>query len=333
MTARGRPHTLESTNGHGGKTQEEESVAVTTLGKGAGGRRNVLREMHREWTAYLFLAPGLLLFAIFTVFGIAFSIYLSFHQWNVLEPDKPFVGLDNYIRLAQDKRLRGAVVNTLYYAVVSVPLTMGIGLLIALLLNNRLRARGLFRTLFYMPVVTSAVAAAVIWKWVYNGDYGLLNYYLLKLNIIEEPLLWLADRNLAMPSVIAVSVWQGVGFQMVVFLAGLQAIPQELYDAAKVDGAGAVRRLRHVTLPLLSPTMFFLFVISMIGALQEFTRVFLLTNGGPLRRTTTVGYLLYQKAFKEFEMGYAAAISYFLFAMVFVFTLLWWRMTYREIEY
>jgi multiple sugar transport system permease protein len=308
-------------------------MAVTGIERRPGRLSRTLREMRREWTAYLFLSPGLLLFAVFTVFGVGFSIYLSFHEWNVLEPAKPFVGLDNYIRLAQDKRLRGAVLNTLYFAGVSVPVTMGLGLLIALLLNNQIRARGLFRALFYMPVVTSAVAAAVIWKWVFNGDYGLLNYYLLKLYIIDEPLLWLSDRNLAMPSVITVSVWQGVGFQMVVFLAGLQAIPRELYDAAKVDGANAWRRLRYITIPLLTPTMFFLFVISMIGALQEFTRVFLLTSGGPLRRTTTVGYLLYQKAFKEFEMGYAAAISYFLFAMVFVFTYIWWRLTYREIEY
>lgn len=293
----------------------------------------MLKEMRKEWTAYLFLAPGLLLFAVFVVFGVSFSFYLSFHEWNIIEPEKPFVGLGNYIDLMQDRRFKGAVVNTLYYAGISVPLTMLSGLLVALLLNNQIWGRGIFRTLYYLPAVTSAVAAAIIWKWIYNGDYGLLNFYLLKFGLISEPLGWLSNPDLAMPSVILVSVWQGVAFQMVVFLAGLQAIPQELYDAAKVDGATAWKRLRHITIPLLSPTMFFLFIISMIGALQQFTNVFLLTGGGPLRRTTTVGYMVYQKAFKEFEMGYASAISYLLFAMMVVFTVLYWRHMYREIEY
>ena len=307
-------------------------MAVTTSQRSKGMRR-VLREMRREWTAYLFLSPGLLLFAVFVVFGVSFSFYLSFHEWNIIEPEEPFVGLGNYRDLLEDRRVRGAVVNTLYYAGVSVPLTMVSGLLVALLLNNRIRFRGFFRTMYYLPAVTSAVAAAIVWKWIYNGDYGLLNYYLLKFNIVDEPILWLSNPNTAMPAVILVSVWQGVAFQMVVYLSGLQSIPQEYYDAAKVDGANGWQRLRHLTIPLLANTTFFLFIIGMIGALQQFTNVFLLTNGGPLRRTTTVGYLVYQKAFKEFEMGYAAAISYMLFAMMVAFTFLYWRHMYREVEY
>jgi multiple sugar transport system permease protein len=307
-------------------------MATITLGRAPGGIRRVLREMRKEWTAYLFLAPGLILFLVFVVFGVAFSFYLSFHEWNVLEPAKPFVGLENYERLLRDRRFREALGNTLYFCT-SVPLTMAVGLLIALLLNNRIRGRAIFRTFYYMPAVTSAVAAAIVWKWIFNGDYGLLNYYFLKFGIIREPVLWLSDRNLAMPSVIIVAVWGGVAGQMVIFLAGLQAIPQEMYDAAKVDGANAWQRLLRITIPLLSPTIFFLFIISMIGALQQFTLPFLLTNGGPLGRTTTVGYLVYQKAFKEFEMGYASAMSYLLFAIMVVFTVLYWRHMYREVEY
>lgn len=304
-------------------------MAVAQTRQQPSGIRKVLGEMRREWTAYLFLSPGLILFCVFVVFSVAFSFYLSFHDWNILEPQKPFVGFDNYTRLFHDKDFWGAVLNTVYYTAVSVPLSMGIGLLVALLLNNRIRALGLFRTMYYLPVVTPLVVAAIIWKWVYNGDYGLLNYYLLKLHLISHPIGWLSDPNLAMPAVIMVSVWKSIGGQMVIFLAGLQAIPQEYYDAAKVDGANALRRLRHITLPLLSPTMFFILIVSIIGSFQVFTEIFIMTGGGPIRRTTTAAYLVYITAFKEFDMGYAAAMSYVLFAIVFVFTLLQMRYFFR----
>lgn len=308
-------------------------MAVTGVRAGPTGISRVLKEMRKEWTAYLFLSPGLLLFCIFVIFSVGFSFYLSFHKWDILQPQKPWVGLENYKDLIGDKRFRQALWVTTYYTAVSVPVTLASGLLVALLLNNRLRARGLFRTLYYLPVVTPLVVAAIIWKWVYNSDYGLLNYYLMKLNIIDKPLLWLADKNLAMPSVILVSVWKGAGGAMVIFLAGLQAIPQEYYDAAKVDGASAFQRLRHITVPLLRPTTFFLLIISLIGAFQEFTLPFVMTNGGPLRRTTTVGYYLYQTGFKQFNMGYAAAMAYALFAIMFLFTLLQWRYFRREVEH
>ncbi len=309
-----------------------EAIAAKPQAAPTGARR-VLREARKQWTAYLFLSPGLLLFGVFTAFSVGYAFYLSFHEWNILEPQKPFVGLDNYQRLLEDKRFREAVVNTVYYTVVSVPLTVVVGLLIALLLNNQIRARGLFRTLFYLPVITPLVIAAIIWKWVYQGDYGLLNYYLIKLHLIDEPLLWLSDKRLAMPAVILMSVWKSVGFAMVVYLAGLQAIPQDFYDAAKVDGAGALRRLRDITIPLLSTTTFFLVIILLLGSLQAFTQIFVMTSGGPVRRTTTVVYYIYQHAFKRFDMGYASAMAFALFAMMFGFTLIQMRYFYREHEY
>ena len=189
-----------------------------------------------------------------------------------------------------------------------------------MLLNNQIRARGFFR-LFYLPVVTPLVIAAIIWKWVYNGDFGLLNYYLIQLGIIDEPLLWLADPNLAMPAVIITSVWKSVGFSMVVYLAGLQSIPEDFYDAAKVDGAVGWQRLKDITIPLLSSTTLFLAVVSVLGAFQVFTEIFIMTNGGPLGRTTTIVYHIYQTAFKFFDMGYASAMAFGMFAMMFAFTL------------
>lgn len=296
-------------------------------------KRNVWREMRKQWSAYVFLLPTFILFGVFTVIAVIYAFYLSFHQWNMLEPAKPFVGLDNYARMLSDGRFGGSIVNTLYYTAVSVPLTMGIGLAIALLLNNQIRARGFFRTLFYLPVITPLVIAAIVWKWVYNGDYGLLNYYLLKIGLIQEPLLWLSDANLAMPAVILVSIWKGVGFSMVVYLAGLQSIPEDIYDAAKIDGATGWRRLKDITLPLLAATTLFQAVVSVLGALQVFTEIFIMTSGGPLRRTTTIVYQIYTTAFKNFDMGYASAMSFGLFAMMFVFTIFQMRVMRSEVEY
>jgi multiple sugar transport system permease protein len=297
------------------------------------GYRRVLRDMRKQWTAYLFIAPVFLLFSIFTVFSVGYAFWLSFHKWNILEPAKPFVGLDNYSRLLRDDRFHEATLNTLYYTALSVPLTIVLGLAVALLLNNQIRARGVFRTMFYLPVITPLVIASIIWKWVYNGDYGLLNYYLLKVHLIDEPLLWLADKNLAMPSVIITSVWKSVGFAMVVYLAGLQSIPEDYYDAAKIDGATGWRRLKDITIPLLSSTTLFLFVISMLGSFQVFTQIFIMTNGGPLGKTRTIVWYIYTTAFKDFNMGYAAAMAFALFAMMLVFTLLQFRFLRREIEY
>jgi multiple sugar transport system permease protein len=306
-------------------------LPTSTLAKPA--KRGALHQMRKQWSAYLFLAPTMILFGVFTVAAVIYAFYLSFHEWNILEPAKPFVGLDNYQRLLGDERFGGAIVNTLYYTAASVPLTMGLGLLIALLLNNQIRARGFFRTLFYLPVVTPLVIAAIIWKWLYSGDFGLLNYYLIQLGIIDEPFLWLADPNLAMPAVIITSVWKSVGFSMVVYLAGLQSIPEDFYDAAKVDGAVGWQRLKDITIPLLSSTTLFLAVVSVLGAFQVFTEIFIMTNGGPLGRTTTIVYHIYQTAFKFFDMGYASAMAFGMFAMMFAFTLVQLRVMRGEVEY
>jgi multiple sugar transport system permease protein len=308
-------------------------AANATIKRPTSGTRGVLRRMRKEWSAYLFLAPSLLQFAVLLAFPVVFSFYLSFHEWNIIEPEKPYVGLANYARFLGDKRVHQAIFNTLYYTVVSVPLTLFCGLLVALLLNNQIRGRGLFRAMYYLPGITSAVAVAVVWKWIYNGDFGLINYYLIQLGLISEPVRWLTDPQLAMPSIIIFSIWGGVGGCMIIYLAALQAVPEEMYDAAKVDGAGPLRILFSITIPLLGPATFYLLITSIIGAIQVFGPVYLLTSGGPAGRTTTIAYHLYTIAFKNFEMGYAAALSYVLFAMIFVFTLLYMRFAYRDINY
>jgi multiple sugar transport system permease protein len=295
------------------------------------GLRHGVKRARKEWNAYLFLAPGLILFSLFTVFALGFAFYLTFHEWSIIEPQKPFVGLDNYDEMLHDERFRRSIVNTLYFTGASVPLGMAGGLAIALLLNQPLRGRAVLRTLYFLPVVTPFVVVTIIWKWLYNGDFGLFNYYLLKTHLIHDPLLWLSDQNLAMPSVVLMTVWTSVGFSMVVYLAGLQAIPEELYEAARVDGAGPWARLRHITLPMLAPTTMFLAVIGIIGSFQVFTQIFVMTSGGPVDRTTTMVFFIYEAAFKFFDMGYASTLAFALFAMLLVFTAIQLRL-YRRAE-
>ena len=288
--------------------------------------RKFFWRMWRERSAYLFIAPGVVVFSIFTLGALIFAFYLTFHRWSIIEPEKPYVGLQNYEDMVNDERFVGAVLNTAYFTGASVPLTMIIGLFLALLLNQPLRGRAIFRTAYYLPVVTPFVVSALLWKWLYNGDFGLFNYYLMKGHIIDEPLLWLSDQNLAMPAVVLMSVWSGVGFSMVVYLAGLQSIPYELYESAKLDGAGTLQRMWYVTIPLLRPTTLFLLVIGIIGSLQVFTQIFVMTSGGPVNKTTTMVYYMYLWAFKYYDMGYASTLAFALFAMLLVFTALQLRL-------
>jgi multiple sugar transport system permease protein len=293
------------------------------------GLRHTARAARREWSAYLFILPGVLIFSVFTVFALGFTFYLSFHEWQIVSVDKPYVGLQNYKDMIHDERFRHAVINTFYFSGAVVPLQMLFGLAIALLLNMGLRGRVFLRTLYYLPCVTPFVVSAIVWKWFYNGDFGIFNFYLLKAGLIDAPVSFLSDQNLAMPSVIAMTVWGGIGFTMVVYLAGLQTIPEDLYEAAKVDGAGPWSRLWHITIPMLRPTTLFLAVIGIIFAFQQFTQVFIMTNGGPVDKTTTMLYYIYQSAFQFFEMGYASAIAFTLFLMLLVFSVLQLRL-YRQ---
>jgi multiple sugar transport system permease protein len=294
--------------------------------------RETLRQIRKNWSAYLFLMPGLVHFLIFTLFAVGFAFYISFHEWNIIRPEKPFVGLDNYMRLIEDKRFHRAVFNTFTF-MVGVPLNLSCALAVALLLNSKVRGQALFRTMFYIPVVTPLVVSAIIWKWVYQGDYGLLNYYLLEWGIIEDKIFWLADPNWALPALIIMGIWTGTGSPMVIYLAGLQSIPEEMYDAAKVDGANAWQRLLYITIPLLRPTTFFLVITGVIYTFQIFTEIYVMTSGGPLNRTSTIGYYLYTNAFRELDMGYATAMAFVLFALIFVFTLIQWKYTRGDVEY
>jgi len=213
-----------------------------------------------------------------------------------------------------------------------VPVRTALALLLAIALNQQLRGVSVFRAAYFLPTITSAVAAATVWRWIYEPNFGLLNSLLYAIGVAHPPA-WLSSPAWAMPALILLGVWQGLGFQMVIFLAGLQGIPTHLYEAAAIDGAGWWARFRHITLPLISPTTFFVLIISVIGSYQVFDQAFVLTEGGPGYATTTLVYYIYEYAFQFFKMGYAAAMAWILFAIVFVLTVIQFRIQARWVHY
>jgi multiple sugar transport system permease protein len=280
--------------------------------------------------AYLYLLPTFVGLILFSLGAIVVSVGISFTDWNILQPPH-WVGLSNYVRLFSTPLNWQVFGNTLYYMGVIVPVGTALALGLALALNRGLRGIVLLRSLYFLPVISSTVAVSLVWGWLYNQQFGLINY-LLSLVGITGPA-WLADTRTAMPAVIIMSIWKGLGYNMVIFLAGLQGIPQELYEAAAIDGAGAWARFRYVTLPLVSPTTFFVVVLSTIAAFQVFDQTYVMTGGGPAYSTTTLALFIYQNAFQWFHMGYAAALSYVLFAAVAVVTLVQFRVQGRFVFY
>jgi len=286
------------------------------------------------FSAYLFLLPSLIVFAVFVFFPLFFSFYASLTRWNL--PYQPsFIGLENYRYIFTDEfgapEFLRSIRNSGYYAL-GVPLNIAISLCIALLLNQRLKAVSLFRTAYFLPTITSTAAISVVWIWIYHpADYGLLNSILLKLGL--SSLRWLRDPQLAMPALILMGLWRGMGYNIIIFLAGLQSIPTSLYEAAEIDGAGSWPRFWKVTLPLLSPTTFYVLVIGVVNSLKAFTQMHMMTEGGPLGATTTITYYLYQEAFEHFTMGRASAVACVLFVILLIFTLIQFKVVGSRIHY
>lgn len=266
------------------------------------------------------LLPILSSIALFSVIPIGVVIWLSFHRYNQLAPTAPWIGLNNY-RFAweTDAFFRNALQNTLTYAVVAVPANIVLSLPIALALNSVARFRAFFRMAFFMPVVASAVAVSLLWTTIYDPGSGWLNALVRELGF--SPQSWLGDPSLALWSVMAAAVWQDLGYNIIVFLAGLQGIPDDFYDAAKVDGAGAWQRFRSITIPLLQRTTALVLVLTMISYMQEFTHIQVMTNGGPIRSSETLVLYIYVKAFNNLQMGYAAAMSVMLLGIILLVTL------------
>lgn len=289
--------------------------------------KKFLSEISRHKASYLFIAPALILFTIFVVIPLFASLFFSFTEYNVLQPPK-WVGLENYRQIIfHDPRFWKAMINTVVYVVGVVPIGICLALVLAVAIDQKIKLKNFYKTMFFIPVVTSTVAISVIWKWLYAGEkYGLINYFLIQIGL--KPVDWLMSTKWTLPSIMVVSVWQGLGYNLILFFTGLQAIPSVMYEAADIDGANTWDKFWNVSLPLLKPTMIFVIIMAVISSLQVFEQIYIMTGtegtglGGVLDCALTNVAYLYDMAFQKFKMGYASALAYILFAIIFIITML-----------
>jgi multiple sugar transport system permease protein len=291
--------------------------------------------MRTSRAAWLLAGPALAMILLFFFLPVCAALALSLTDFDLYAlanlKNLRFVGLENYLQLLHTPLFWKALANTLVFVVVGVPLSIAASLGAALLINSKLAwLKPLFRTVFFAPVVTSMVAVAVIWRYLYHTRYGYINYLLDSLGL--SPLDWLGDPQLAMPAIILFAVWKNFGYNMIIFLAALQTIPSDLYEAAELDGAGKPAMLRHITLPALAPTMFMVSLLTMTGYFQLFAEPYVMTQGGPLQSTVSVLYFMYEQGFKWWNLGRATAVAFVLFVLMFGVTLLQLRFAGRGLE-
>ena len=312
-------------------------TAPALVQRDVAGRRAAPVAPRHGWRQDLigwsFAAPFVILFGIFLALPILAALAMSFTSFGLRDLENPIgtsvVGVQNYVDLFADPKFWKSLGNTIYFVIVGVPATLALGLVIANALSRGItRFRTAFRVGYYLPVITSIVAIAVVWRFLLNPDVGLINMLFQNLGLNGPN--WLANPTLAMPSIIAMAVWRNLGFAMVVFVAGMQAIPSVLYEAASIDGAGRWQSFRFVTLPMLRPTILFMLVVTTIGYLQLFEEPFVMTDGGPLDATLSVTMYMYQQGFEFFHQGYASAIAYVLFVIVAIVAFLQFRFLREE---
>lgn len=287
---------------------------------------------HGKLTPYLFVFPTILGLVVFRLGPTAVAAYASFTRWNVRTPPE-FLALGNYSELINNDTFWLVFRNTLSFTIIFVPGVMFLSLLMAMMVNQKLRGIAFFRGLYFMPYITAMVAVAMVWRWIFATRFGVLNYTLINFFQIADPPAWLADKTWALPALAIVAIWKQVGFQMLIFLAGLQGIPGSLYEAASIDGASKRHQFFKITLPLLSPITFFIFVITVIDAFKTFEVTFAMTGGGPNNASTTLAYYIYQNAFTFGRMGYASALAMFLMLIVGITTFISFRLKDRLVEY
>ncbi|MBM4431345.1 MAG: sugar ABC transporter permease [Chloroflexi bacterium] len=283
-------------------------------------------------TAISFLAPSALILLVFVVLPVVGAFLLSFAEWNLLAREPSFVGLQNYIDMLRKPDLWRVIRNTLYFSILKIPVDMALSLGIALLLNQKLRGLSFYRTAFFLPVITSVVAVSAVWRWIYDPNLGLANAVLRFIGLPAQT--WLSDPKLAMPAVALVALWKGLGYDVVIYLAGLQNIPAVYHEAAQIDGANAWQRFRYVTWPLLSPITYFILIIGIINSFKVFAQIHVLTpDGGPLGSTEVIVFYIYRLAFQQYNFGRAAAVAFILFAIVVSLTALQRRFIEPRVHY
>jgi multiple sugar transport system permease protein len=292
-------------------------------GTGPGGRASRRsRGLRKLGVAAPFVLPSLIGVVLFLLIPVVIVLVLSFFRWNFLEPPQ-FAGFSNFVTMTRDDHVFHALLVTAYYVVWNIPIQTVVALGLAMLLNRRMPGLGVFRALYVLPYMSTPVAMAVVWSWMFNGQYGLINHLLLLVGIHGPD--WLGSTHTALPVVAMVSNWQYAGYNMLFFLAGMQTIPAALYEAASIDGAGAVKRFFRITLPLLNPTMLFVLVTDVIGSFQIFDTVYVMTQGGPGSSTDVINYQIYSTGFRNFDVGSASAMSLVLFGVILVVTFIQFR--------
>ena len=310
-------------------------VSVTT----PGALRTSLKLNMRVLEPYLYLMPALLIFGVFMFAPLIFAFYLALTDWDLISSNYDIVWFENFIRLATDHRFVRAVKNTVYFSMVTVPVQMVLALTLALLLNERIRLRSFFRAIYFAPVLVPVTVTAIIWMFIFSPSFGIMNYLLEQFGLPGPA--WFSDPKWAMPAIMILAVWQNFGYHTIIFLAGLQSIPQTLVEAAYVDGASKWQAFWRITFSLLAPTTFFVVIVYFIGALQMFVQVWVMTGagtdslhtGGPIDSTLTVVVLLYHTAFEYLKMGYGAAISVVLFMIIAVITVVNARLLNYDVGY
>ena len=281
--------------------------------------------------AYLFLAPFLILFSIFVVRAVASAVQMSFYEYHIMRPSRPFIGFDNYRELLNDDVWWISLKNTLIFTVLTVTGTTTVSLIAAVAVTQPIKGRDFFRVLLYMPALFSVGAMGLVWVWLLNTQFGIINYGLSFFGI--RPINWLGDPFLVIPAISLATIWWGFGFPMLIFIAGLQGIPEQLYEAARIDGASNRQLFFHITLPLLRPTILFITVTGVIAHFQVFGQVLILSNGGPGRSSYSVIFYLYQVAWTAFRMGYGSAVAVALAAIMATFTAIQFFAIGRRVEY
>ncbi len=277
------------------------------------------------YAAYFFLAPAVGAIFVFFFIPVLAALIISFTDFDIYAlsslSNTRFIGLSNYTKLFDDPLFWTALKNTFYYVVGAGPISVIISLFAAMLLNSKLvKLKAVFRMFYFIPVVTTLVAVAIIWRFIYHPKFGLLNYLLSFVGI--NPIDWLGDPNWAMPAIMIMSVWKNFGYNMIIFIAGLQNIPDELYEAAVIEGSNAWQKFRNITLPLLTPTTIFVCIITMIGFFQLFAEPYIMTQGGPLNKTLSIVGYMYQEGFRWWNMGYSASLAFVLFIIIFIATII-----------
>jgi len=290
-----------------------------------------VRSLATQFTGYAYLLPALGLIVVFVYIPVFYSFYLSLLRWNLMSPRSAFVGAANYERLMVTPEFWNALANSVFYLVGTVPTSMVVGLALALLVHRTGALRAFWRSVYFLPAASTFIAMAIVWQWIFHPSIGLLNHGLAVLGL--SPIPWLDDPRYSLWSLIIIGNWQAVGYNMVLFLAGLGTIPTEMLDAAATDGACAIQRVRYVTIPMLSPTTLFVLIVSSIRSFQMFDLAKVLTEGGPVRSTEVLVYVIWQQAFQFFDIGFASALACVLFMMLLAFTVLQMRLFASRVHY